>query len=76
MDKQRIDDLNARREYVGERLRVEGLHPVTAAGGFFFWVPVPAGETGRSFAQRLLTESGVLVNPGEPFGPSGARFVR
>ncbi|WP_020472941.1 pyridoxal phosphate-dependent aminotransferase [Zavarzinella formosa] len=70
------DDLNDRREYVSERLRGMGLLPWAARAGFFFWTPVPTGETSRAFAQRLLTETGVLVNPGEVFGPSGSRFVR
>lgn len=69
-------DMNDRREYVGERLRAMGLAPWTSAAGFFYWIPVPAGDTGRSFAQRLLSETGVLVNPGEPFSPTGSRFIR
>jgi aspartate/methionine/tyrosine aminotransferase len=70
------EDFNARREYVVRRLREMGLDPWDAAGGFFAWVPVPGGESGRDFAQRLLAETGVLVNPGAPFGPSGDPFVR
>jgi aspartate/methionine/tyrosine aminotransferase len=50
--------------------------PWPAAAGFFFWVPVPDGESGQAFAQRLLSTSGVLVNPGHVFGPSGKPFVR
>jgi aspartate/methionine/tyrosine aminotransferase len=69
-------DFNVRRGYVRERLRAMGLEPGEAAGGFFVWVPAPGGESGREFAQRLLRETGVLVNPGAPFGPSGDRFVR
>jgi aspartate/methionine/tyrosine aminotransferase len=69
-------DFNVRRGYVRERLRAMGLEPWEAAGGFFVWVPVPGGESGREFAQRLLRQTGVLVNPGAPFGPSGDRFVR
>jgi aspartate/methionine/tyrosine aminotransferase len=70
------DELNVRRGYVRERLAAMGLKPWDAAAGFFVWMPVPGGESGRAFAQRLLSETGVLVNPGHPFGPSGAKFVR
>jgi aspartate/methionine/tyrosine aminotransferase len=70
------NDLNTRRGYVRERLRGMGLDPWEARGGFFVWAPVPGGESGREFAQRLLRETGVLVNPGAPFGPTGDRFVR
>jgi aspartate/methionine/tyrosine aminotransferase len=69
-------DFNTRREYVRERLKSMGLQPWDSAGGFFFWMPTPGDETGRDFAQRLLHETGVLVNPGSPFGPSGERFIR
>ena len=68
-------DFAARRAYVRDRLQEMGLEPWPAAGGFFFWVPVPNGETGTDFAQRLLSATGVLVNPGHVFGPSG-RVVR
>ena len=70
------DDLNARRHYVFERLLGMGLKPTTAKGGFFLWVPVPTQETSHAFAQRLLGETGVLVNPGHVFGPSGKNFFR
>ena len=69
-------DFATRRGYVRDRLVDMGLEPWSAAGGFFVWVPVPNGELGRSFAQRLLSQTGALVNPGRPFGPSGERFVR
>ena len=69
-------ELNTRREYVAGRLRAMGLLPWPARAGFFQWTPVPPGETSRAFAGRLLAGTGVLVNPGEVFGPSGHRFVR
>jgi aspartate/methionine/tyrosine aminotransferase len=70
------EDFNARREFVMNRLRKMGLDPWEAGAGYFVWMPVPEGESGRDFAQRLLAETGVLVNPGAPFGPSGAPFIR
>jgi aspartate/methionine/tyrosine aminotransferase len=69
-------DFTTRLGYVRDRLVEMGLEPWDAAAGFFFWVLVPNGETGQSFAQRLLSRTGVLVNPGHPFGPSGDRFIR
>jgi aspartate/methionine/tyrosine aminotransferase len=61
---------------VREQLLGMGLEPWEAAAGFFFWTAVPNGESGRTFAQRLLSETGVLVNPGHVYGPSGETFVR
>jgi aspartate/methionine/tyrosine aminotransferase len=70
------EDFAERRGYVRERLTSMRLTPWESAGAFFFWMPTPNGESGRTFAQRLLGETGVLVNPGSPFGPSGERFIR
>lgn len=69
-------DFAARRFYVRDRLQEMRLEPWPAAAGFFFWVPAPNGEPGKDFAQRLLNATGVLVNPGHVFGPSGRSFVR
>ncbi len=68
--------MSERRAYVRERLEAMGLKPCSASAGFFHWVPVPGTESARDFAQRLLRDTGLLVGPGEPFGPSGAKFVR
>jgi aspartate/methionine/tyrosine aminotransferase len=70
------DEFNGRRAYVRDCLEELDLKPWESAGGFFVWVPVPGDEGGRMFAQRLLRETGTLVNPGSPFGPSGDRFIR
>jgi aspartate/methionine/tyrosine aminotransferase len=70
------DDIIGRRDYVRESLQEIGLEPWDAAGGFFFWAKTPGEEAGRDFAQRLLRDTGVLINPGSPFSPSGYAFVR
>jgi aspartate/methionine/tyrosine aminotransferase len=70
------EEFTRRRGYVRERLLGMGLKPWDSSAGFFVWLPVPGEEGGRDFAQRLLSETGVLVNPGGPFGPSGERFLR
>jgi len=71
------DDFEARRRYAWERLRGIDLNPPWPAGAFFFWVPVwQLGLSGRAFVEGLLREKNVLLTPGEPFGPSGAGYVR
>jgi aspartate/methionine/tyrosine aminotransferase len=67
----------SRRHYGFERLQGMGLSPAWPGGGFFFWVPVwQLGMTGREFAEQVLRAKGVVVTPGEQFGPSGAAYVR
>lgn len=67
----------ARRRYAFERLQNLGLKPAWPAGGFFLWVDVQeSGLTGRVFAEQLLRSKGVLVTPGEFFGPGGESHIR
>ena len=71
------DEFSGRRRYLFENLQTMGLTPSWPAGGFFFWVPVePLGLSGREFARQLFASKRVLVNPGEPFGPSGKNRIR
>jgi len=71
------DEFAGRRRYLYEGLQIMGLPPAWPAGGFFFWVPVnQLGMSGREFARQLIQSKRVLVNPGEPFGPSGEDHVR
>jgi aspartate/methionine/tyrosine aminotransferase len=42
-------------------------------GGFYLWVPV--GDA-WAFAERLMSDGGALVSPGEFYGDDGAAFVR
>ncbi|MFA5113424.1 MAG: LL-diaminopimelate aminotransferase [Candidatus Margulisiibacteriota bacterium] len=43
---------------------------------FYMWVPVPKGETSASFTEKLLDKCGILVVPGNGYGPSGKGYVR
>jgi LL-diaminopimelate aminotransferase len=37
---------------------------------------VPEGYTSASYCQTVLEESGVVVSPGNSFGPNGEGFFR
>ncbi|MFC1596194.1 LL-diaminopimelate aminotransferase, partial [Candidatus Margulisiibacteriota bacterium] len=43
---------------------------------FYFWIPVPAGETSTSFAAKLLEECGIVTVPGSGYGDTGEGYVR
>jgi aspartate/methionine/tyrosine aminotransferase len=47
-------------------------------GGFYLWVPVPAERWNDawSMAEGLARQAGLLVSPGDLYGPEGAGFVR
>lgn len=69
-------EVTHRRQYVREKLEDMGLTPWSSHAGLFFWAPTPNGISGRDLATNLYRDTGVLVAPGEPFGPSGNGFIR
>jgi succinyldiaminopimelate transaminase len=71
---------------LAEMLRGAGLEVEMPAGGFYLWVAVPAwahsqGEVERRPGAWVLTTAlaeaaGMVVSPGEFYGPPAAGFVR
>jgi succinyldiaminopimelate transaminase len=66
------------------RRRLERLRQILAAcgadaplpaGGFYLWAPAPGGDA-WDLARVLAQRAGIVVTPGETFGPAGAGFVR
>jgi LL-diaminopimelate aminotransferase len=45
-------------------------------GSFFIWAPVPEGYTSTEFATKVLEQAGVIITPGNVFGPSGEGYFR
>ena len=66
----------AKRRVLLEVLEEKGLRVAGSAATFYLWVAVPAGETSRGFAQRLLEEGGIVVTPGSFLGAAGEGYVR
>jgi succinyldiaminopimelate transaminase len=58
-----------------EILRSVGIEAPMPAGGFYLWAEAPDGDA-WALAGRLAADLGVIVTPGETFGPAGAPFVR
>jgi LL-diaminopimelate aminotransferase len=42
----------------------------------FVWLPVPAGFTSQQWTQHLIDKAGVVVTPGNAFGPGGEGSFR
>jgi len=68
--------LEERRNILYEGLVSLGWRFEKPKATFYFWVPVPKGETSTSFAERLLEKCGILVVPGSGYGPAGEGYVR
>ncbi len=49
--------------------------PPLPGGGFYLWIAAPNGDA-WDFARRLATSVGLLVSPGEFYGPAATDFVR
>ena len=52
-----------------------GPEPLLPRGGFYLWAAAPDGDA-WAFTRTLLAEAGILVSPGEFYGPSAAGYVR
>ncbi|HEX4244079.1 MAG TPA: aminotransferase class I/II-fold pyridoxal phosphate-dependent enzyme [Acidimicrobiales bacterium] len=72
------DRYRRRLTFLAQVLTGWGLPASTPAGGFYLWVPVPGGvaDAGWGLAERLATDGGILVSPGDLYGDDGAGFVR
>ncbi|MGG0644585.1 LL-diaminopimelate aminotransferase [Sporosarcina gallistercoris] len=59
-----------------EGLTSIGIHVEPPKGSFFVWAPVPEGFTSTGFVTHVLEKTGVIVTPGNAFGPSGEGYFR
>jgi acetylornithine aminotransferase len=73
-DEEHVDAVRAtyraKRDVLLPALEAAGLHSAGGDATFFLWLAAPAGA-----ADALLRE-GIVVAPGQFFGPAGAGFVR
>lgn len=65
----------AKRDVLDPALRAIGLEHVGGSAGFFRWCRVPGDGDAEALAERLLAH-GVVVAPGQFFGPGGGGHVR
>ncbi len=75
-----LDEIN--REYTCRRdILVEGLVNLGFSverpkATFYLWIGVPQGYSSTETASRLLTETGIVVTPGNGFGAAGEGYIR
>jgi succinyldiaminopimelate transaminase len=72
------DRYRERLEYLAGVLAEYGCPVPLPEGGFYLWVPVPAGRwpDAWAMAEALATEGGMLVSPGDLYGEGGGDHVR
>ena len=64
-----------RLELLSGLLRRLGLQAPLPEGAFYLWVPAPGGDA-WALAERLAATAGMLVSPGEFYGPAGSDHIR
>jgi succinyldiaminopimelate transaminase len=52
-----------------------GVKAELPGGGFYLWAPAPDGDA-WGLTDRLAAEGGVLLSPGDTYGPAGSAHVR
>ena len=68
--------LERRRDKVVSALRQIGLSVTNPQATLYIWAKIPEGQRSADFAARLIEEQGVVVTPGNGYGPAGEGYVR
>ncbi|MBD0334534.1 MAG: aminotransferase class I/II-fold pyridoxal phosphate-dependent enzyme, partial [Cyanobacteria bacterium Co-bin13] len=65
-----------RRDFLIQELATLGWDVPKTKATMYLWVPCPPGQGSTDFALTVLQETGVVVTPGNAFGPGGEGYVR
>jgi LL-diaminopimelate aminotransferase len=66
-----------RRDLVCDALAQAGVDVEPPKGTIYIWAPIPAGfESSAAYCEHVLEHAGVVISPGDAYGPSGAGFFR
>jgi LL-diaminopimelate aminotransferase len=71
-----VATFRARRDAAVTAFRASGFSCETPRATMYLWVPLPEGVSSAAFAERLMSEEGVIVLPGSAFGRGGEGFFR
>ena len=71
-----LEVFRARRDAAVSAFRANGFTCDVPRATMYLWVPLPEGIPSAAFAERLMTDEGVIVLPGAAFGAGGEGFFR
>jgi len=71
-----IRQYGQRRDAVVEGLNRMGIEITPPRATFYVWFRVPRGYSSTEFCARLLDQTGVVITPGNGFGPAGEGYAR
>jgi LL-diaminopimelate aminotransferase len=79
-DQKPVDELRkiyqSRRDLACDFLSKKGFSFKVPGATFYLWIRTPEGLSSAQFAGRVLTETGVVLTPGNGFGDHGEGFFR
>ena len=65
-----------RRDIFCKGLEEVGLNYYPPRATFYVWFEVPQGVSSKDYASKILTETGIVVTPGNGFGVYGEGYIR
>lgn len=65
-----------RRDILVDGFNAMGWQLAKPKATIYVWAPVPKGYTSDSFAELVLEKAGVVITPGDGYGPNGAGYFR
>jgi LL-diaminopimelate aminotransferase len=71
-----LETFRARRDAAVAAFRANGFACEVPRATMYLWVSLPDGVPSAAFAERLMTDEGVIVLPGSAFGAGGEGFFR
>lgn len=79
-DQQSIEDMKKvyeeRRDILVNGLNAMGWNLEQLKATFYAWAPVPKGYTSAEFCELILEKAGVIITPGNGYGPHGEGYFR
>ncbi|MCG2755116.1 MAG: LL-diaminopimelate aminotransferase [Desulfobacteraceae bacterium] len=74
--KETNSEYTSRRDILVDGLADLGFSVERPKATFYLWIEVPQGYSSAETANRLLTEAGIVVTPGNGFGAAGEGYIR
>ncbi|MBU4464069.1 MAG: LL-diaminopimelate aminotransferase [Proteobacteria bacterium] len=74
--KETNSEYTSRRDILVDGLVNLGFSVERPKATFYLWIEVPQGYSSAETANRLLTEAGIVVTPGNGFGAAGEGYIR
>ena len=71
-----LETFRVRRDAAVSAFRANGFACDIPRATMYLWVTLPDGIASAAFAERLMSEEGVIVLPGSAFGAGGEGFFR